>query len=78
MKPDARVLRCLCILQEPGFEPLLEMLEGDREQFRDLLVKCRDPSQLARYQGKAEYLDDLLIAIRNARNTLTKLDNQGR
>ena len=78
MNPDARVLKCLCRLQEPGFEPLLEWLAGDREQFRDLLVKCRDPSQLARYQGKAEYIDDLVTAIRNARNTLTKIEPPGR
>ena len=74
MKPDARALKCLCRLTEGGFESFFEWLEGERHGLLGQLVKCRDESQIHRLQGKAELLDDLLITIRDARQTLHKLE----
>ena len=76
MKPDVRVLKCLCKLQEPGFEPLLEWLQQERQHCMEVMVATNDESALMmyRYQGRARALGDILTLVDNARETLTKLE----
>lgn len=76
MKPDVRVLKCLCQLQEPGFEPLLEWLRHERGRQMELMVSLNDEAatQLHQLQGRARALGDLLMQIDTAREMLHKLE----
>lgn len=76
MKPDVRVLKCLCRLQEPGFEPLLEWLQQERQRYMELMAATSEESAvlLRQCQGRVRALGDLLTLIDNARETLTKME----
>jgi hypothetical protein len=76
MKPDVRALKCLCQLQEPGFEPLLEWLRAERQRNMETLVSSNDDTamHLHQLQGRARALGELLILVDGARDYLTKLE----
>lgn len=77
MKPDVRTLKCLCQLQEPGFEPLLDWLRALRQRDVELMVSTNDASaaHLHQLQGRARALGEFLMMVDSARDYLTKLES---
>jgi hypothetical protein len=76
MKLNARIARCLCRLQDPEFEPLLDFLRAARDDEHAMMEVAADEAQLRRGQGRARLLGELLTEIDRARETLKKLEDR--
>lgn len=58
----------------PDWQGFVKQLETDLEIARDEAANGDNVLNVRRSQGKAIYLADLLESIRNARNTLQRMD----
>ena len=64
---DERIERCLAMLKNPEFAPLLQYLEQDRQDDLDKLAQAIEPQFMYRLQGGVGKIKELLDLIAQAR-----------
>jgi hypothetical protein len=69
---DERVARCLSLLRNPEFKPLLEFLEAKQQETLARLVDAQDKDQMIRLQGRAIELKDFLELVEKGNVLLSK------
>lgn len=73
-KPDAKVLTALQSLGASGaVVEVTKFLEGEREKIREHLESTPPGENLHRLQGRAQFITEFLVLVRDAPDTLKKL-----
>lgn len=73
MRVDERVARCLALLRNPEFKPLLEYLEARQQETLVRLVEAHDKDMMVRLQGRAVELKEILELVQKGETILTKI-----
>ena len=73
MRIDERVARCLALLRNPEFKPLLEYLEARQQETLVRLVEAHDKDMMVRLQGRAVELKEILELVQKGETILTKI-----
>ena len=73
MRVDERVARCLALLRNPEFKPLLEYLEARQQETLVRLVDAHDKDMMVRLQGRAVELKEILELVQKGETILTKI-----
>lgn len=66
MKVDERLVQALLRLREPGFEALIEYLNGKRQEELENILKVTEPTAVSRQQGRVQELTDFISLISDA------------
>jgi hypothetical protein len=75
IRPDERVARCLIMLRDPQFSPLIEYWRLQRAETVNTLVKLTDVPHIHRHQGSIEKLDEMLQAVEQSEALYKKMKN---
>lgn len=60
------------INESPEGRRLLSLLVQEREACRDSLERCRDPDEIARLQGRAAHVADLVEKLTSAKDVVNE------
>lgn len=63
---DLQAIKALTRLREPGNEAFLRLIQAELDSAKQKLVHASDMVQVHRLQGRAEALNDLLEAVKDA------------
>ena len=70
---DERVARCLALLRNPEFKPLIEYLEARQQETLARLVDSHDKDMMVRLQGRAVELKEILELVQKGDTLLAKI-----
>ena len=73
MRIDERVARCLALLRNPEFKPLIEYLEARQQETLARLVDSHDKDMMVRLQGRAVELKEILELVQKGDTLLAKI-----
>ncbi len=60
------------LAESPEGRRLVALLKAEREECRDSLEKCREPAEVARLQGRASTVAELIEKLEQARDVVNQ------